>query len=89
MFGPVSRDGWGSLIQVLLDIKAQLIIKPDLRQGVVSDVAAGPPVTCTLTIGGHAYPGTRCLASYSPVDGDTVWAFVRQSGVRIIIGDLA
>ena len=58
------------------------------RQGVVSAIAAGPPPTLTVTIGGTAVAGVRYFDWYLPTVGDVV--FLDFDGATpVVVGKLA
>lgn len=62
-----------------------------LQQCVVTAVAAGPPKTLTVTIGGSAVtvPGVSFLSSYTaPTVNDVVWA-IGVPGDLLVLGTVA
>jgi hypothetical protein len=61
-----------------------------LRQGVVTATAAGPPKTVTVQLGGETTPaaGARYLASHTPAVNDAVWVLV-AGRTRLVLGKLA
>lgn len=64
-FDPLFRDFTDALLQ-----PAQVAVKR--RQGTITAVTGGFPVTVTVTIGGMSIPGVRVLSGYAPVTGDVV-----------------
>lgn len=59
-----------------------------LRQGIVTAVAADGTASVKWGNNATASPSQRCLASYMPLVGDTVWG-VRDGDVTIVLGPVA
>lgn len=69
-------------------LRAQLVDLASVRQGKVTAVAYGPPVTCTVQVGEAIYPDVRCLHGYTPTVDDAPWLVSLGSGRRFALGPL-
>jgi hypothetical protein len=62
------------------------------RKGVVTAIASGPPITCSVQLGSErdefgavtSVPGVPVLDSYSPAVGDAVWVLFAGSDALIV-----
>lgn len=76
----------------LRDLAAALAPRPErtpvpvYRQAVISDVAAGPPATVSVLLGGEgtAIPGVRYVAGLAPQVGQTVWILVLGKDLLVV-----